>query len=72
MTDTPAPYHHAPGGGFRNPPGSPEREGGWFDVVKLVFRLWTSVPDPVVPDDHVLAPEDVSLQMAQAGNPSVT
>lgn len=72
MTDTPAPYHHAPGGGFRNPPGSPEKTAGWFDVAKLIFRLWTSVPDPVVPDDHVLAPEDVALQMAQAGNPSVT
>ena len=35
---TPKPYHHRAGGGFRNPPGSPERRAGLRDFLK--FLLW--------------------------------
>ena len=34
----PKPYHHRPGGGFRNPPGSPPRRAGLRDFLK--FLLW--------------------------------
>ena len=32
------PYHHRPGGGFRNPPGSPQRKATIRDFLK--FLLW--------------------------------
>ena len=32
------PYHHRPGGGFRNPPGSPQRRARLRDFLK--FLLW--------------------------------
>ena len=35
---TPRPYHHRPGGGFRNPPGSPPRRAKLRDFLK--FLLW--------------------------------
>ena len=35
---SPKPYHHRTGGGFRNPPGSPERRAGLGDFLK--FLLW--------------------------------
>lgn len=75
MSETPAkpetrPAHHRPGGGFRNPPGSPPRRAGLTDFLK--FLLWDmrvakrprSVPNwlvaPTRPDLSILAENQVA------------
>lgn len=72
MTKEPAPYHHDPYGGFRNPPGSPEREAGVGDMTAFLFKQLTSVTAPKVPESHVVGPGDMRTQITEAGNPSIT
>jgi L-ascorbate metabolism protein UlaG (beta-lactamase superfamily) len=49
------PWHHVPGGGFRNPPGSPERGGSAGDWWSFLYRrLVAPAPKPELPDGHVL------------------
>jgi L-ascorbate metabolism protein UlaG (beta-lactamase superfamily) len=51
------PWHHLPGGGFRNPPGSPERGGERADWWAFLYRrLVARQPAPELPPGHVLGP----------------
>ena len=70
MTDT-LPFHHAPGGSFRNLPGSPERTASSGNMARFVFEQVTAGA-PEIPDDHVLNKTESRRQLAVAGNPSVT
>lgn len=51
------PWHHTDKG-FRNPPGSPERQpGSWRPMAGFLWRLYRQRQNGVtVPDGHVLAP----------------
>jgi L-ascorbate metabolism protein UlaG (beta-lactamase superfamily) len=68
------PWHHLPGGGFRNPPGSPSREvaaGDWWAF--LYRRLLARTAPPELPAGHVLPEPEVLAQLAAAdGAGSVT
>lgn len=66
------PYHHLPGGGFRNLPGGPRRTSTFGEVARFLFRQVTSVTAPPVPDQHVLGKTEMLSQLAAAPNPSVT
>jgi L-ascorbate metabolism protein UlaG (beta-lactamase superfamily) len=65
------PHHHAPSGGFRNPPGSPGRDADAGDMARFLLKM-PFVDAPRVPPGHVVPLEEVPVQMARAGNPSVT
>ena len=71
LTDT-LPFHHAPGGGFRNLPGSPKRAVSLGEMTSFLLKQMTSVSAPPVPPDHVLSKAETMSQMAAARNPSVT
>ncbi|MDJ0748220.1 MAG: MBL fold metallo-hydrolase [Woeseiaceae bacterium] len=66
------PYHHAPGGGFRNLPGAPRRDASAGDMSRFIADELLSSVTVVTPDNHVLEREAVMSQMASASNPSVT
>jgi L-ascorbate metabolism protein UlaG (beta-lactamase superfamily) len=72
MTESEKPYHHAPGGGFRNPAGSPERTADFLDMFAFLFRQFTTKRQPEIPPGHHLEDTAVAGQLAAAGNPSVT
>jgi len=72
MTKDGAPQHHLADGGFRNPPGSPPREATFGDMMSFLFNQMFFVNPPRVPDSHVLVEDEVAVQLASAGNPSVT
>ncbi len=66
------PYHHLPGGGFRNPPGSPPRLATFADMSAFFFRRMAA-PDPVAPAGHALPREDALAGLAAAaGRDSIT
>ena len=67
------PCHHT-AGGFRNPPGSPERGGDFGDWASFFFRrLGRPAPEVVIPDGHVLPLAEVLAGMsAQHGADSLT
>jgi N-acyl-phosphatidylethanolamine-hydrolysing phospholipase D len=46
----PRPAHHRPGGGFRNPPGSPPRRAGLRDFLKFLLWDMRQAKLPPVPD----------------------
>jgi len=69
-TDTPA--HHDPGGGFRNPPGSPARTSTSWDMTKFIFKMIFGASAPEVPADHVLTESEQSTQLKNAATSSVT
>jgi L-ascorbate metabolism protein UlaG (beta-lactamase superfamily) len=51
------PWHHLPGGGFRNPPDSPERAGGGPDWWAFLYRrLVARQTVPELPPGHLLGP----------------
>lgn len=69
------PYHHTDSG-FRNPPGSPKRNG-WIDRAPWVAKRFASFVGEVEaappPRDHVLARDRVPRQMKQTeGRDTVT
>ena len=62
------PWHHLPDGTFRNPPGSPERDGtaaDWFRFSWRLFRLQQSPPD--LPPGHVLPAKAAAAGLAGMG-----
>ncbi len=69
------PYHHTDAG-FRNPPGSPERNG-WFArapwVAKRLVGVVAEAESAAAPLDHVLARDQVLRQMKETeGRDTVT
>lgn len=65
---TDRPWHHAPGGGFRNPPGSPTSSGGAADWWSFFYRRLVAGEAPVpLPPRHVLPLEEVLAGLAGAG-----
>jgi L-ascorbate metabolism protein UlaG (beta-lactamase superfamily) len=69
---TAAPAHHDPRGGFRNPPGSPERTSSSWDMTKFIFTMIFGMSDPEVPADHVLSKSEQIAQLDSATTSSVT
>ncbi|MCP5366985.1 MAG: MBL fold metallo-hydrolase [Hyphomicrobiales bacterium] len=72
MTAPDRPDHHAPGGGFRNPPGGPGRVRSLREMLPFILRFLLSDRMPPVPDGHVLPRDEVMAGLAAAGNPGVT
>ncbi|MDC0657106.1 MBL fold metallo-hydrolase [Leisingera sp. SS27] len=66
------PSHHTANRGFRNPPGSPVREGSAGEMLGFILNQLLSSFKIPVPSDHVLGVEEFRRQLAQASNPSVT
>ena len=49
------PWHHLPGGRFRNPPGSPNRTAGLTDMLPFMERMFrASFRGIAVPEHHVV------------------
>lgn len=71
-TEVTRPYHHAPGGGFRNLPGSPSRTATAGDMTRFITSELMSSEPVATLDNHVLPRADVVHHMANASNPSVT
>ncbi len=67
-----SPYHHAPRGGFRNLPGSPQRTADGSEMSRFIRKQLFTGSAVEIPDDHVLSRAEVLHQVAVAGNPSVT
>ncbi|WP_405107123.1 MBL fold metallo-hydrolase [Phaeobacter sp. BS52] len=66
------PSHHTANHRFRNPPGSPVREGSAGEMLGFIMnQLFSSFKTPI-PSDHVLGGDEFRRQLAQARNPSVT
>lgn len=60
---------HREGDVFVNPPGSPERGGGFGEWAGFLWRGYTGRPEPdSIPDGHVLPPQSVREGMAAAGD----
>ena len=66
------PYHHVPGRGFRNLPGSPRRRATGGDMSRFVAQELLSSKAVLVPEDHVMPRIQALRDMAVASNPSVT
>lgn len=68
------PWHHLPGGTFRNPPGSPERGGSTGDWLRFFLRrLGPQPPKPALPAGHVLSEAEALRGIEAArGRDSVT
>jgi L-ascorbate metabolism protein UlaG (beta-lactamase superfamily) len=67
-----AKYHHT-GGGFRNPPGSLERDFKLFQFIGFVFRRLTETAETdVLPGGHVIAQADALGAAAAASATSLT
>lgn len=64
--------HHSPDGGFRNPPGSPQRNASYGEMVRFVASEVFASKRVTVPEGHVLPKAEFHEQYAEAGNPSVT
>ena len=70
MTETPAEAvrpdpsglgHHRPGGGFRNPPGSPRRAANWRDMLRfLLLDMRRAKVGAIPPDLCAPAPPDLT------------
>jgi N-acyl-phosphatidylethanolamine-hydrolysing phospholipase D len=68
------PWHHLPGGGFQNPPGSPERGGETVDWWSFMYRrLVAREAAPELPPGHVLGPRrTIAGIQARNGDDHVT
>lgn len=66
------PFHHLEGGGFRNPPGSPQREATAGEMYRFIRGEVFSPSKWTPPEGHVLSKAEFHRQMAAASNPSVT
>lgn len=66
------PSHHGPNGRFRNPEGSPRREGSRRDMGRFIRKQIFSSFREEIPEGHVLEPGDFAHQLQQASNPSLT
>lgn len=54
------PAHHRPGGGFRNPPGSPQQSASLRDFLRFIFVDMRRASVPPIPAGH-LSPEQLDL-----------
>ncbi len=54
--ETPPPAHHRAGGGFRNPPGSPQRDAGLADFARFMLREMPRAKPPKSLPDGLVAP----------------
>lgn len=55
------PGHHRPGGGFRNPPGSPRQTATWRDFLRFLLVDMRRARPPVIPPGHIAAnPPDLA------------
>ena len=60
------PPHHLPDGTFQNPPGSPERGGGFGEWLGFFWRRLVAGDPPVaVPEGHVLPADAVAEGLAR-------
>ncbi len=66
------PLHHNPDGGFRNLPGSPKREAGFFDMMGFFSKMIFNSEEVVNPPGHILPKQEVQTAALTAPNPSVT
>lgn len=66
------PFHHLEGGGFRNPPGSPEREATAGEMFRFITGGVFFPSKWAPPEGHVLSKAEFHRQIAAASNPSVT
>jgi N-acyl-phosphatidylethanolamine-hydrolysing phospholipase D len=66
--------HHAPGGGFRNPAGSPTWQPETFDFVRFIVRRFTAeaAPERILPENFVVPHGEAVAHLAAASNPSLT
>ena len=71
---TQAASHHAPGGGFRNPAGSPTWQPDTFDFVRFIARRFTAddQPDRILPEGFAVPHGQALAQLQAASNPSLT
>jgi len=61
------PWHHLPGGRFRNPPGSPNRTAGLADMLPFMGRMFRhSLREVTVPDHHVLPRPEATTALENA------
>lgn len=67
-----SPYHHLKTGGFRNPPGSPQRSATIGEMLRFIAGEVFASGKITVPEGHVLSKEEFAHQYACARNPSVT
>jgi N-acyl-phosphatidylethanolamine-hydrolysing phospholipase D len=66
------PWHHT-AAGFRNPPGSAPRGGDFGDWSSFFLRRFGRREPPVVPDGHVLPPDEIAAGLRrQHGADSLT
>ena len=54
--DKPPPAHHRAGGGFRNPPSSPQRDAGAADFARFLLREMPRAKPPTVLPEWLVAP----------------
>ncbi len=67
------PWHHMPGGGFRNPPGSPVSGAGRGDWWSFMYRRLIAGDPPIeLPPGHVLGPRATLAGLQEAEGDSVT
>lgn len=66
------PSHHTANRSFRNPPGSPVREGSAGEMLRFIMNQLLSSFKTPIPSDHVLGVDEFRRQLADARNPSVT
>ena len=66
------PIHHLADGGFKNLPGAPAREAGFFDMVVFFADMYFDSEKVLNPSDHVLPEDAVQFAAATAPIPSVT
>lgn len=65
------PPHHDPGGGFRNPPGSPRRTASAGDMWRFLLGM-PFVRPPEVPPEHRVDPSAALRQVHGAGDGTLT
>ncbi len=67
------PYHHVPGGGFRNPEGSPTWKPQTFDFVRFILARFANVGEhSVVPDRYLVPREQARAGLAAMADPRIT
>ena len=67
------PYHHAPGGGFRNPEGSATWKPETFDFVRfLVARFADEGEHAIVPQHYLVQREEARARLAATAEPRIT
>lgn len=67
------PWHHLPGGGFRNPPGSPVSQASRGDWWSFMYRRLIAGDPPVeLPAGHVLGPRATLAGLDEIRGDSIT